>query len=69
MAKINASRGALRHASQSATQAAVGALTSAASVGVPTKTEFDKVVVDLATLRTAHNALVAALKTAGIVAT
>jgi hypothetical protein len=37
-----------------------GALTSAASVGVPTKVEFDKVVADLATLRTSLNALLAA---------
>jgi len=46
----------------------IGTLTAAASVGVPTKAEFDKVVADLATLRTAHNALLASLRTAGIIA-
>jgi hypothetical protein len=68
MANINPSKGALNRAGQSATQADVGALTAAASVGVPTKTEFDKVVADLATIRTAHNALLAKLKAAGLMA-
>jgi len=40
------------------TSAAPAALTAAASVGVPTKVEFDKVVVDLAALRTPVAALV-----------
>ena len=57
-----------RRGRQAATQADVGALTAAASVAAPTKAEFDKVVVDLATLRTAHNALLAKLKTAGVIA-
>lgn len=42
------------------------ALTAAASVGVPTKVEFDKVVADAVAARTATNAIqvdVAALRT------
>jgi len=68
MANLNPGKGALNRASQSAAQADAGALTAAASVGVPTKVEFDKVVVDLAALRTEHNALLAKLRTAGLLA-
>jgi len=69
MANINAGHAALRGASQSAAQADTAALTSAAAAGgTPTKTEFDKVVADLATLRTAQNALLAKLRTAGLIA-
>lgn len=68
MANLNTGKAALNRASQSAAQADVGALTSAPSVDVPTKVEFDKAVADLATLRTAHNALLAKLRTAGLLA-
>ena len=69
MANTKASHAALRDASQSATQADTAALTSAAAAGsTPTKAEFDKVVADLATIRTAQNALLAKLKSAGIMA-
>lgn len=68
MTNVNPGKGALNRASQSAAQADVGALTSAASASAPTKTEFDKTVADLATLRTAHNALLAKLRTAGLLA-
>lgn len=52
-----------------ATSADAGALTSAAAAGAtPTKAEFDKVVVDLATIRTALNDLKAKMRTAGILA-
>lgn len=44
-------------------------LTAAASVGVPTKTEFDKVVADAVAARTTLNALLASLRTAGVIAT
>lgn len=44
------------------------ALTAAASASAPTKIEFDKVVVDLAAARTTLNALLASLRTAGIIA-
>jgi hypothetical protein len=51
-----------------ATVAAPAALTSAASVGAPTKVEFDKVVVDLAALRTTVAALRTSLINAGLIA-
>lgn len=45
------------------------ALTAAASVGVPTKVEFDKVVADAVAARAKLNALLASLRTAGLIAT
>lgn len=45
------------------------ALTAAASVGVPTKVEFDKVVADAVAARTTLNALLASLRAAGVLAT
>jgi hypothetical protein len=50
------------------TVAEPAALTSAASVSAPTKTEFDKVVVDLAALRTTVAALRTSLIAAGLIA-
>ncbi|AOQ28221.1 head fiber protein [Arthrobacter phage Greenhouse] len=58
----------LRLAGQAATVAAQGALTATASVAAPTKAEFDKVVADNVAGRNKLNELIAALKTAGIVA-
>ena len=50
---------------QAAAQTDVGALTSAAAAGAtPTKAEFDKVVDDLAALRTVVNSLLAKMRTA-----
>ena len=70
MGNLNPGRAALNRAKQSAVQADTAALTSAAAAGsTPTKAEFDKVVADLATIRTAQNALLAKLRTAGILAT
>lgn len=60
---------ALDAANPAAPVADVGALTAAASAAVPTKIEFDKVVVDLATLRTKVNDLLAKLRTAGLLDT
>jgi hypothetical protein len=45
------------------------ALTAAASVGVPTKVEFDKVVADAVVIRATQAEIVAALKTAGLMPT
>jgi hypothetical protein len=52
---------AARRAARSAGQAASVTLTSAPSAAAPTKVEFDKVVADLAALRTA-------LRNAGLMA-
>lgn len=69
MAATRAEKRTLRRSGgQSATQASLGALTAAASAAAPTKVEFDKVVVDLESIRTAHNALIAKLKAAGLMA-
>lgn len=68
MASTLATRQKLRRAGQSATVAAPAAATAAASVGVPTKVEFDKVVADNVALRATVAALLVALKSAGIVA-
>lgn len=58
----------LRIAGRAVTVAAPAALTATASVGVPTKVEFDKVVADNVALRTTLNNLITSLKNAGIVA-
>lgn len=69
MPNLNPLKAALRRAKRAAAQADVGALTSAAAAGdAPTKAEHDKVVADLATLRAAHNALLAKLRAAGLIA-
>lgn len=55
---------------QAAAQADLAALTSAAAAGAtPTKTEFDKVVVDLAAARTVINSLLAKLRAAELIDT
>jgi hypothetical protein len=56
-----------RNAKRAATVAAPAAQTSAASAGAPTKTEFDKTVVDITALRTTLNTLITNLKSAGLV--
>jgi hypothetical protein len=68
MAYLNPGAGAAREGKQAAAQSDMAALTSAAAASAPTKIEFDKVVADLATIRTAHNALLAKLRTAGLLA-
>lgn len=69
MPNLEPGHAALRDASQVAVQADTAALTSAAAVGAtPTKAEFDKVVADLATIRTAQNALLTKLKASGVMA-
>ncbi|MEU1496059.1 hypothetical protein [Streptomyces sp. NPDC005732] len=61
--------GKAREGKQAVAQSDMAALTAAAAAGSnPTKAEFDKVVTDLATIRTAHNALLAKLRTAGLLA-
>lgn len=70
MANIHANKAALRDASRAAVVADCAALTGAAAAGAnPTKAEYDKTVADVVALRAAHQALLAALRTAGIVAT
>lgn len=69
MAYLDPAAGRAREGRQGAAQADVGALTSAVAAGAnPTKAEYDKTVADLATLRTAHNALLAKLRAAGVIA-
>jgi hypothetical protein len=52
-----------------ATVANQAALTAAAAAGAtPTKAEFDKVVADAVAARTTLNALLASLRTAGVLA-
>lgn len=69
MAYLNPGAGAAREGKQAAASANAAAITAAAAAGAtPTKAEFDKVVVDLGVLRTAHNDLLAKLRTAGILA-
>ncbi|MCP9205506.1 hypothetical protein [Streptomyces cucumeris] len=69
MAYLDPSAGAAREGGQAAAQADMGALTSAAAAGAnPTKTEFDKVVADLATARATINGLLAKLRAAGLIA-
>ncbi|ALY09412.1 head fiber protein [Arthrobacter phage Joann] len=58
----------LRMAGQAPTVAAQAALTAAPSAAAPTKVEFDKVVADNVAMRSKINELIAALKTAGIMA-
>lgn len=69
LATLNASgRIAAANAAQAAAVADQAALTAAASVGVPTKTEFDKVVADAVAAQAKVNALLAAMRTAGLLA-
>jgi hypothetical protein len=68
MAYLNPGAGAAREGKQAAAQSDMAALTSAAAASAPTKTEFDKVVVDLAAARTVINGLLAKLRTAGLIA-
>ena len=68
MGYLNATQGRQRGGTQAAAVTDQAALTAAASVGVPTKAEFDKVVVDLAAARTKLNALLVALRAAGLLA-
>lgn len=69
VAKLNASgRLPAAQASQGVAVADQAALTAAAAASTPTKTEFDKVVADAVVARTTLNALLASLRTAGILA-
>ena|SRR3990170_687315 len=60
---------AIGAALQGVAVADVGALTSAPSVAAPTKAEFDAAVADLVTLRAKCNALLASIRTAGLIVT
>lgn len=68
MAYLDQSAGRARESKQAAASANAAAMTATAAVAAPTKAEFDKVVVDLGVLRTAHNDLLAKLRTAGLLA-
>lgn len=69
MAYLNPSAGKFREGKQAAAVTDAAAVTTTAAAGAnPTKAEFDKVVTDLAALRTAHNNLLASLRTAGLLA-
>lgn len=69
LATLNASgRIPVAQTAQGVAVADQAALTAAASVGVPTKVEFDKVVADAVAARTTLNALLASLRTAGVLA-
>jgi hypothetical protein len=69
MGYLNPQAGKLREGKQATTVADAPAVTTTAAAGAtPTKAEFDKVVTDLAALRTAHNNLLASLRAAGLIA-
>lgn len=69
MAYLDPAAGRAREGRQGAAQTDMAALTSAAAAGAtPTKAEFDKVVADLGTARTAINGLLAKLRAAGVIA-
>lgn len=51
-----------------AAQADAAALTAVAAVAAPTKAEYDALLADVTALRTAHNGLLAKLRTAGVLA-
>lgn len=69
MPYLNQGAGKAREGKQAAASANAAAMTTTAASGAnPTKAEFDKVVTDLGVLRTAHNDLLAKLRTAGLLA-
>lgn len=69
MAYLNPSAGNARQGTQVAAVANAAAATAAAAVGAtPTKAEFDALLADANALRTKLNALLAALRTSGLLA-
>lgn len=70
LATLNSSgRIAAANAAQSAAVADQAALTAVAAAGAnPTKAEFDALLVDVTAARTKLNALLAAMRTAGLLA-
>lgn len=69
MTYLDPGAGAAREGKQAAASTNAAAITTVAAAGAtPTKAEFDKVVTDLGVLRTAHNDLLAKLRTAGYLA-
>lgn len=69
MAYLDPTEGAARAAKQSVAVTDVAAVTSVVAAGAaPTKAEYDALRVDALAVRTKLNALLAALRTAGIVA-
>lgn len=68
MAYLRTTAGEAREGLQAAHVTNMAALTSVASVGVPTKTEFDKTVADLAAARTTIQALLTSLRNSGLIA-
>ncbi|GAA3384491.1 hypothetical protein [Streptomyces racemochromogenes] len=66
MAYLNAGAGAAREGKQTAAVANAGAATAAAAAGgTPTKAEYDALLTDVNALRTKVNALLAAMRTSG----
>lgn len=68
MAYLDPTEGAARAAKQSVAVTDAAALTSAVAVAAPTKGEYDALRTDVNNLRTKVNALLAALRAAGVVA-
>jgi hypothetical protein len=69
MAYLDPTEGAARQAKQAAAVTNVAALTSVVAAGAnPTKAEYDALRVDVSNLNTKVNALLAALRTAGLIA-
>lgn len=66
MAYLNAAAGAAREGRQTAAVADAGAATSVVAAGAtPTKAEYDALRADYLALRTKVNALLAAMRTSG----
>lgn len=69
MAYLDPARGGARGAKQAAAVANAAALTSVVAAGAaPTKAEYDALRADVAALQSKLNALLGALRTAGVVA-
>lgn len=69
MTYLNPSAGAAREGKQVAAVTNAAAATAVAAAGAtPTKAEFDALLADCNALRTKLNALLAALRTAGVMA-
>ncbi|MER7813655.1 hypothetical protein ABZ714_30705 [Streptomyces sp. NPDC006798] len=69
MPYLNPSAGAAREAKQAAAVTNAAAATASAAAGAtPTKAEYDALLADVAALRTKLNAVLAALRAAGLMA-
>ncbi|PVC73474.1 hypothetical protein [Streptomyces sp. CS081A] len=69
MPYLNPGAGAAREGRQAAAVTNVAAATASAAAGAtPTKAEYDALLADVAAMRTKVNALLAALRSAGLMA-